>query len=70
MHYSEALKFKNDDAGIHTNLAIALARKGQIDEAVKHFTEAVRLSPDELEYRNNLRLALTRQKMTLQKKNR
>ena len=44
---------KPDYADAHNNLGTALARKGQIDEAIRQFQEAIRLKPDYAEARNN-----------------
>lgn len=45
-------------AEIHGNLAIALAKLGNIDEAIEHYEEAIRLDPDNPHARCNLASAL------------
>ena len=42
----------------HNNLGMALARKGQFDEAIRHYQEAFRLKPDDALSHNNLGIAL------------
>ena len=42
----------------HTNLGLALADRGQVDEAIEHYREALRLKPDSAETLNDLGLAL------------
>jgi protein O-mannosyl-transferase len=46
------------DALAHNNLGIALGRKGQLDEAIRHCREAIRLQPEYAEAHNNLGIAL------------
>jgi tetratricopeptide (TPR) repeat protein len=45
----------------HNNLGIALAERGQVDEASEHFRRALEIMPDHAEAHNNLSLALQRQ---------
>ncbi len=45
----------------HNNLGIALAERGQVDEASGHFRRALEIKPDHAEAHNNLSLALQRQ---------
>lgn len=45
----------------HNNLGIALAERGQVDEASEHFRRALEIKPDHAEAHNNLSLALQRQ---------
>jgi protein O-mannosyl-transferase len=51
---------ENNDVA-HNNLGIALEKKGQIDEALRHFREALRLAPNYAHAHNNLGNALARQ---------
>jgi tetratricopeptide (TPR) repeat protein len=44
-HYRSVLASRPNDAAGHTNLATALLKQGQNDEARRHFDEAKRLSP-------------------------
>ena len=44
----------------HYNLGTALARKGQLDEAIRQFREALRLKSDYAEVHSNLGTALGR----------
>ena len=44
---------------VHSNLGNALARRGSLDEAIKHYSEALRISPSKaVEVHNNLGAAL------------
>ena len=45
----------------HNNLGIALAERGQVDEASEHFRRALEIKPDHAEAHNNLSMALQRQ---------
>ncbi|MBN2062576.1 MAG: tetratricopeptide repeat protein [Deltaproteobacteria bacterium] len=42
----------------HTNLGIALDRRGRTDEAIPHYLAAIKLKPDYAEAHNNLGIAL------------
>ncbi len=52
--YEEALGLVPDDADIHNNLAVALARLGRRDEARRHAEEAARLAPTVARFHHNL----------------
>jgi protein O-mannosyl-transferase len=53
-YYQAILSGNPGCAGAHSNLAAALASRGQIDEAIQHYEEALRLEPDLPEAHNNL----------------
>ena len=44
-HYQKALAVKPDYAAAHNNLGLALAGRGQIEEAIAHYQKALGLSP-------------------------
>jgi tetratricopeptide (TPR) repeat protein len=46
------------NARSHSSLGVALARRGQVDEAITHFQKALEIKPDYAEAHNNLALAL------------
>jgi predicted O-linked N-acetylglucosamine transferase (SPINDLY family) len=46
---------------VHYDLGVALARQGQLAEALAHYTEALRLRPTYAEAHNNLGIVLGRQ---------
>ncbi len=54
----EAIQLKKDDAKARFNLGVALATKGQLDEAIAEYREAIRLKKDYTEAHNNLKNAL------------
>ena len=45
-HYYEELKIQPDNFGTHYNLGIALIKKGEREEAIKHFQKAILLKPN------------------------
>ncbi len=54
-----AAKLLPDDAGVHNNLGNALARLGQLDEAVTSYRLALKLNPDIADAHHNLGNALS-----------
>ncbi len=54
----QALRIKPDFVGAHTNLAVALIRKGNIEGAIAHFREALRINPGHVNAKINLEKAL------------
>ena len=54
----KALQIKPDSAEAHQNLGIALANRGQLDEAIAHFRKAVEAQPDDADAHYNLGTAL------------
>ena len=48
----------------HNNLGAALAKKGQVDDAIGHYLEALRLKPDYAQVHYNLGNALTKKGQT------
>jgi len=57
-HYRQALQIDSNNPGTHFNLGIALAKKGEIKEAIENFRQAVNLKPDYEEARRALKMAL------------
>jgi len=57
----EALRIKTDEPDFHSNLGIALAAQGKLDEAIAAFREALRLNPDRALAHSNLGIALALQ---------
>ena len=57
-HYAQALLITPDDAEVHNNLGIALAKQERTADALAHFREALRIRPDFAEARHNLAIAL------------
>jgi Flp pilus assembly protein TadD len=55
------LRINPEHAGAHNNLGIALARNGNIEDAIDHFQYALRIDPDYTSAHNNLKKALTLQ---------
>ena len=49
---------------MHYNLGVALAQRGQMDEAIRHYQEALRLNPDRADAHNNLGAAFCQQGRT------
>ena len=56
--FSEVIRLKPDDADAQGKLAVALARQGQVTNALPHFAEAVRLEPANPEFHFDFGLAL------------
>jgi Flp pilus assembly protein TadD len=52
--FRELIQIRPDEAGIHNDLGVLFARKGDIGRAVTQFEEAVRLNPRDTSARNNL----------------
>jgi protein O-mannosyl-transferase len=52
--FRHALVVTKDNWLAHNNLGAALAKKGQIDEAIRQYQEVIRLKPDYVEAYNNL----------------
>ena len=52
-------KSPNKERG-HTNLGLALAKQGELDEAIKHYHKALLINPDYVEAYNNLGATLVR----------
>ena len=50
----KALEIKPDYAEAHNNLGLALASRGQVDEAIAHYRKALEIKPDYAEAHNNL----------------
>ncbi len=59
--YHRALAIKRDYVDAWSNLGVALAKQGQLDESVKAFRHAVEIKPDSAEVHFNLGRALTLQ---------
>src|SRR5262249_9447222 len=59
--FGHALTVTRDNYLAHNNLGVALARKGDLDGAIRHYEEAIRISPRYAIAMNSLGLALARQ---------
>ncbi len=59
--FKHSLDVTSNNYLCHTNLGVALARQGKIEEAVAHYVEALRIQPDFVEAHNNLGIALAGQ---------
>jgi tetratricopeptide (TPR) repeat protein len=57
-HFRQALQMELNNSHFHFNLGIALAKKGELKEAIEHFRTAVYLNPNYEDARRALRLAL------------
>jgi len=55
--YRRVLRAKPNYAEAHNNLGVALAMRGQRQEAIEELSVAVRLAPDNREYASNLAAA-------------
>ena len=57
--FERALDITKGSYMVHSNLGNALARRGRLDEAIKHYSEALRISPAKtVDVHNNLGAAL------------
>ena len=56
-HYRQALQIDSNNPGTHFNLGIALAKNGEVKEAIENFRLAINLKPDYEEARWALKLA-------------
>ncbi|MGD0650697.1 MAG: tetratricopeptide repeat protein [Verrucomicrobiia bacterium] len=56
--FEHALAVTKDNPVAHSNLGVALAEQGRVEEALGHFEQALRIEPDYPEAHNNLGLAL------------
>ena len=59
--WSDAVKKSPQKCRTHSNLGVALAKQGRLDEAIAHYLEAILISPAYAEARNNLGVALAKQ---------
>ncbi len=57
-HYRQALQFKPNDPDIYFDMGLALAKKGELKEAIGNFRRAISLKPDYEEARSALKLAV------------
>jgi tetratricopeptide (TPR) repeat protein len=58
VHYREALRIDPTSAKAHNNLAVYLAKHGDMEAALFHFSEAVRFDPSAPDLAANLKQAL------------
>jgi protein O-mannosyl-transferase len=59
--WSDAVKKSPQKCRPHSNLGVALAEQGRLDEAIAHYLEALRISPAYAEAHSNLGVALAEQ---------
>jgi len=59
--FRRALEVTKENAIAESNLAIALAERGLLDDAVVHYGEVLRLAPADIDARCNMGIALIRQ---------
>ena len=57
-HFRQALEITPEYAEAYYNLGVALAGRGQVDEAMTHYRKALKSKPDYAEAHNNLAAAL------------
>ena len=57
-HYRQTLKIKPDYAEAHDNLGLALAGRGQVDEAIACYQKALEINPDLAKAHNNFGVLL------------
>ncbi len=60
VRYRESLRFRERDAGLHSDLGTVLAKQGRFREAVPEFETAVRLDPNLETAKHNLQAARAR----------
>ena len=53
-HFRAALRIEPNDAEVHNNLGISLARLGDTRGAISHFRKALRINPGHALARDNL----------------
>jgi tetratricopeptide (TPR) repeat protein len=58
VHFRRALEINPDCMETHYNLGIALAGRGQLDEAIAQYEKALEIDPDDASVCYNLGLAL------------
>ena len=56
--WTHALTWTTRNAPAHNSLALALAGRGQVDEAIAHYQKALEIKPDHAKAHNNLAAAL------------
>ena len=59
--YEHTLKVTSSNPLIQSNMGLALAAQGKMDQALAHYAEALRLNPDLADTHNNLGMALAAQ---------
>ena len=59
-HYREALRFRQNDAELYSDLGTVLAKQGRFREAAAEFETAVRLDPNLETAKHNLQAAKAR----------
>lgn len=59
--FEHALRVTRNNPLAHTDLGVALATRGKLEEAIWHYSEALRIQPNYLEARVNLGSALVEQ---------
>jgi Flp pilus assembly protein TadD len=60
--FREVLRIHPEDAEMHCNLGVLLARKGLVDQAVEEFRTALRLDPNLTRASEELKTVLTKKK--------
>ena len=68
LQYQESLRIKPNEAKIHNNMGVLLARQGKMGSAIAQFREALQIDPLYAEARGNLLVAEQVQRSNFQQK--
>ena len=59
-HYYKALEINPNYVGVHNNIGVALARKGDVKNAINHYYRALQINPASAKAHNNIGVVLAR----------